>query len=304
MHDKVLIFPIDKGEEALQIASIWGTIESMRRIYLVPNVITAFSLVAGLFVIFKVNMIEPGMGTYKLLLTSSILLLLAACADLVDGAIARVMHAESEFGVLFDSLADAVTFGVAPSVLMLKSLSLEQGTPLSFFAVVGAMVFSVCGILRLVRFNVKHAMLKETSEEEKKKHQHFTGLPIPAAALAVVGSNLLMAYPRFEEWAGLSEPLQTIILGSISIVLGYFMISRFKFPSSKVLHFRVPSFQLVFFAVVLGFFVLYGILYFFPVTLFAAIWFYILLGWVLGLIRIIAGKKSKTLVEFEPDHDE
>ncbi len=276
----------------------------MRKIYLVPNFITAFSLAAGLFVIFKVNMIEPGMGTYKTLLTSSILLLLAACADLVDGAIARVMHAESEFGVLFDTLADAVTFGVAPSVLMLKSLSLQQGTPLSFFAVIGAMVFSICGILRLVRFNVKQYELKKTGAEKVKKNLHFTGLPIPAAALAVVGMNLLLVYPRFEGLAGLSPWIRTVLLGSISLVLGYFMLSRFKFPSAKVLHFQVPSFQLVFFAVVLAFFLLYGILYFFPVTLVAATWSYILLGWVLSIIRLIAGKKSKTLEDFEPDHDD
>ena len=120
-----------------------------RQVYLIPNVITAFGLACGLFVIFKVNMVEPGSG--KLPAVPSSLLrpfLLAAFADLLDGAIARVIRAESEFGFVFDSLADAVSFGVAPSVLLLKSLSLEQGTGLSFFAVIGAMLYSICGILR------------------------------------------------------------------------------------------------------------------------------------------------------------
>lgn len=276
----------------------------MRKVYIVPNIITAFSLASGLFVIFKVNMIEPGMGTYRSLMTSTILLLLAAFADWVDGAIARLMHAESEFGFLFDSLADAVTFGVAPSVLMLKSLSLERGTPLSFFAMIGAMVFSICGILRLVRFNVTMAAIKRLPKHRVKKFRHFIGLPIPAAALAVVSTNLLFAFPKFEEWSQLSETVQTILMTCIAIVLGYFMLSRFKFPSAKFLHFRVPSFQLVFIAVVSAFFFLYGVLYFFPVALAITTWLYILVGWVIIVIRMIAGKKSKTLVDFEPHHDD
>lgn len=274
----------------------------MRKIFIVPNVITAFGLASGLFVIFKVNMLEPGMGTYKSLLTSTLLLLFAAFADWVDGAIARVMHAESEFGFLFDSLSDAVTFGVAPSVLMLKSLSLEQGTPLSFFAVIGAMVFSICGILRLVRFNVTMAAVKRLPKHRAKKYRHFIGLPIPAAALAVVSINLLFAYPRFQNWFPVTEVQQTLIMTGVMLVLGYFMLSHFKFPSAKFLHFRVPSFSLVFFAVLLAFFFLYGILYFFPITLASVIWFYILVGWGITAIRLIVGKKSKTLKDFEPHH--
>lgn len=276
----------------------------MRRIYIAPNIITAFSLAAGLFVIFKVNMIEPGMGTYRSLMTSTILLLLAAFADLLDGAVARAMHAESEFGFLFDSLADAVSFGVAPSVLMLKTFSLEQGTPLSFIAMIGAMFFSICGILRLVRFNVTMAAIKKLPRHKMKKFRHFIGLPIPAAALAVVSANLLFADSRFEAFAGLSERTQTILMSSLMVLLGYFMVSRFKFPSAKVLHFRVPSFQLVAIAVILIVFLLYGVLYYFPFALAGAIWLYILFGWTLIIIRAVAGKKSKTLEDFEPYRDE
>src|SRR5271168_3017161 len=118
----------------------------MKQVYLIPNIITAFGLACGLFVIFKVNMVEPGSGTYQVLHASTLLLLVAAFADLLDGAVARVIRAESEFGFMFDSLADAISFGVAPSVLLLKSLSLEQGTGLSFFAMLGALLFSICGV--------------------------------------------------------------------------------------------------------------------------------------------------------------
>lgn len=276
----------------------------MRRIYIVPNIITAFSLACGLFVIFKVNMIEPGTTTYKALLTSTLLLLVASFADWVDGAIARVMHAESEFGFLFDSLSDAVTFGVAPSVLMLKTLSLERGTPLSFLAVIGAMVFSICGILRLVRFNVTMAAVKKLPKYKRKKFRHFIGFPIPAAALTIVGTNLLFSYPKFLEWFPLTQQVRVVIMATLALLIGYLMVSRFKFPSAKFLHFRVPSFQLVFFAVLACFFLLYGVLYFFPLTLALATWLYLFIGLLLLVIRRFVGKGSKTLQDFEPHHDD
>lgn len=276
----------------------------MRKINLVPNMITAFSLACGLFVIFKLNMVEPGMGTYQILYSSVVLLLLAALADFLDGAVARAMHAESEFGVVFDSLADAVSFGVAPSVLMLKNLSLEQGTGLSVFAIIGAMLFSICGVLRLVRFNVRKNEAKGNEALMADQKKHFTGLPIPAAALAAVSLNLLMSSALMESFCPMAEEWKAVLLTVGMIVLGFFMVSRWKFPSLKVLHFRVPSFHLVFFTVLFALFFLYGIFYFFPVILAVSLWGYIALGWILSIIRLIAGKKSKTLEDFEPDQED
>ncbi len=276
----------------------------MRQVYLIPNIITAFALSCGLFVIFKVNMVEPGSELFSVLNVSAILLLVAAFADLLDGAVARAIRAESEFGVLFDSLADAVSFGVAPSVLLLKALSLEPGTGLSFYAMLGCMLFSICGILRLVRFNVKAAQAKGNPEAMADQKKHFTGLPIPASALAAVSANLLLSSPFMEKFFPISQETKAIVLSSIMIVLGYFMVSRWKFPSSKALHFRVPSFQLVFLTVILAIFVIYGVLYFLPVMLAVVTWGYILLAWALSLIRVIAGKKSKTLEDFEPEQED
>ena len=276
----------------------------MKRVYLIPNIITAFSLACGLFVIFKVNMVEPGMGTYQVLHASALILLVAALADVLDGAVARVIRAESEFGAMFDSLADGISFGVAPSVLLLKSLSLEQGTGLSFFAVMGAMLFSIGGVLRLVRFNVKAHEAKANAEAALAHKKHFTGLPIPAGALAAVSANLFFASPFGETLFPMSPSTRAIVLTCIMIVLGFFMVSRWKFPSVKALHFRVPSFQLVFVTVILAICVFYGILYYFPIFLAVMTWAYVVLAWSLSIIRLIAGKKSKTLEDFEPDQDE
>lgn len=276
----------------------------MRKVNFIPNIITAFSLACGLFVIFKVNMVEPGSGTYQVLFSAVVLLLVAAVADFFDGAVARMIKAESEFGFMFDSLADAVSFGVAPSVLMLKTLSLEQGTGLSFFALLGAMLYSICGILRLVRFNVKVGEAKGNADLEAAQKKHFTGLPIPASAMAAVSVNLLIASPFCDRYLPMSQETKAIVLTCAMIVLGYFMVSRWKFPSMKALHFRVPSFQLVFLTAILAISILYGILYYFPVFLAVITWVYLIVAWVLSIIRLIAGKKSKTLEDFEPDQEE
>lgn len=273
----------------------------MRKVYLLPNLITAFGLACGLFVIFKVNMVEPGSGDYDVMLASSILLLVAALADFVDGAVARAIHAESEFGVIFDSLADVVSFGVAPSVLMLKSLSLEQGTILSFLGALGGMVFSLCAVLRLVRFSVK-ATLKNKSDEPSLKH--FTGLPIDAAAAAAVSANLVLLAPYLEPYFTVTNTMRAIFLSVCMVVLGYLMVSRVKFPSLKVLHFKIPSFHLVFVTVILSILVLYGVFNYFAIVFFLISWVYILLGLILSVTRLIMGKNSKTLQEFDPDSDD
>ena len=193
---------------------------------------------------------------------------------------------------------------MAPSVLLLKFLSLEQGTTLSFFAMCGAMFFSLCGVLRLVRFNVKTNEAKGNAALAAANKKHFTGLPIPAGALAALSAIVFFASPFQEKFLPISDNIKAIILTCIMIVLGYFMISRWKFPSVKMLHIRVPSFHLVLVTVALTLFLLYGILHFLPVVMLIATWSYVVLAWILSLIRLIAGKKSKTLEDFEPDNEE
>ena len=275
----------------------------MRQFYLLPNIITAFGLSCGLFVVFKTNMTEPGVGAYELLYSSALLLLLAAFADLLDGAVARIMRVESEFGSMFDSLADAISFGVAPAVLFLKSLSLEPATSLSFFAVVGGMLYTICGVLRLVRFNVKAHEIKTNKEALEAYKKNFTGLPIPASAAAAIAINLFLHSTFAKEWFHFSYHTRAIVLTCFMFLLGYLMVSKWKFPSLKTLHLRVPSFHLILFTVLIAIFILFGIFYFLPVVLVVCTLGYILIGCILTLIRMIAGKKSKALADFEMDDD-
>jgi CDP-diacylglycerol--serine O-phosphatidyltransferase len=187
---------------------------------------------------------------------------------------------------------------------MLKALSLEQGTFLSFFSATGAMVFSVCGVLRLARFHVKAAEIKASGEIDKELKKHFTGLPIPAAAAAAVSSNLFFLSPWIVDLIPIGKCEISIVLTCIMIVLGYFMVCRLKFPSLKILHFRIPSFHFAFFTGLIAILLLYGILHFFALVLAFLSWSYILLSLVLSVIRLIAGKKSKTLEDFEPEPED
>jgi CDP-diacylglycerol---serine O-phosphatidyltransferase len=278
--------------------------KKLKKIALLPNVITAFGLTCGLFVIFKMNMTGVGEVTPQVLTAVTAILLLAALADLLDGAIARAIKAESDFGGIFDTLADAISFGVAPSVIILKSLSLHPGTKLSFLVTAAAIIFSICGVLRLVRFNVNALEAKSNADLAKAHKKHFTGLPIPAAAASAVSLNLFLFSEDFVSTVALSKTAEAWILSLALILLGYCMISRWKFPSIKTLEFRVASFRSVFFTVLAAVLIFYGILHFFALVFVVLSWGYVFIAWTLAIIRKLAGRKSKTLEEFEPEPDE
>ncbi|MCB1181201.1 MAG: phosphatidylcholine/phosphatidylserine synthase [Chlamydiia bacterium] len=282
----------------------------MKRIYFIPNAITAFGLACGLFVIFKLCFGVKG-DLYTLFQSASILILLAAVADLADGAVARLIKAESEFGGQFDSLADAVTFGVAPPLLALKSISVAGGPGplLTFFVIIAAMIYSLCGVLRLVRFNIRSRWAKLEADNGNpsyliKQKRHFTGLPIPAAGMGTISLTLFLISPFADLYLPFSVELRCGILTFAMMILGYFMVSRWKFPSVKALHFRVPSFYLVFATGIITVAVLYGILDYFALVFFILSWLYLFTGAAFAIIRRIVGKRSRALLEYEPEPEE
>jgi CDP-diacylglycerol--serine O-phosphatidyltransferase len=272
----------------------------MKKVYFIPNIITAFGLSCGLFVIFKACLLQGDITSSMPLMVS--LLLVAAFADLLDGAVARAMRAESEFGVVFDTLSDAITFGIAPSILMIKTLPLSQSKSLNFIFIAATMVYALCGVLRLVRYNVKASLAKHDIELEMSQKKHFTGLPIPAAAITSLAINFNQNL--FGDLFQLDDTKLRLFLSASEFILGYLMISRIKYPSSKALHFRMASFQLVFVAVLGVICSLYGVLYYFKETLLIISLSYNVVALILGCIRKIAGKKSKTLVDYEPEEED
>lgn len=276
----------------------------IKKSQLLPNIITAFGLCCGLFAIFKINMTPLGQAGYDVLALTTGILLLAAFADVLDGAIARMMKAESDFGGQFDSMCDAITFGVAPSVIVLKSLSITPGTEMSYLLTAAAMVYSVCGVLRLVRFNLAAQQSVEDEQLQEAHKRNFTGLPIPAAAAAAISGNLFLVSEEFKSLIEISNDTRAWILFFQMIILGYFMISRWKFPSTKALQIRIKSFQQVFLMVLFAVFIIfYGIIQHFSVVFVILSWGYVVIAWILSIIRLATGKQSKALEDFEPDPD-
>ncbi len=275
-------------------------IKDLKKIYLLPNVITAFGLSCGLFVIFKMTTLIGGPVDVETLQATAGILILAAFADLLDGAVARAMKAESYFGGLFDSLADAITFGVAPAIIVLRSLALPPSSELSFWLTISAMVFTVCGVLRLVRYSV----MAQQQAEDAPVRKNFTGLPIPAAAAAIISSNLYLASDACGKFFPKCGELRAGILIVLMILVGYLMISRWKFPSLQTLQVRVASFRIVFLTVLAAVLIFYGFLYHFPVVFVTLTWGYIVTAFGLSLARLIAGRRAKALEDFEPEPDD
>lgn len=276
----------------------------MKRAALLPNLFTAFALACGLFAIFKMNMTEVGHVTVNNLIAVSGILILAAFADLLDGAIARAMKAESDFGGLFDSLADSINFGVAPSVIVLKTLSAAPGSMHSFFLTFAAMIYTICGVLRLIRFNVNKMQAQNNDELLAAAKKNFTGLPIPAACGACISANLFFATLSKEYPSFMTPELMTGLMFFVMTILGYLMISRFRFPSLKSLHIKVSSFKIVFFSTLAALLLFFGIIHNFPLFFFTIAWLYPVVSLILSLVRKIAGNKTKSLADFDPTPEE
>lgn len=264
----------------------------MKRTLILPNVVTASSLSCGLFVIFKMSMIAPGSVTYQNVLVAVAILLLAAVLDLLDGALARAMKVESEFGGVFDSLSDAVSFGVAPSVVILKALAVDTTGMLFFALAIGAMLYSISGVLRLVRFTVSKA-----KPEDQEAKASFIGLPIPASAAIALATTLFM----LSEGALFTAEMRSIIATGVFFILGYFMISRWKFPSLKTLRIRVASFQVVLITACIAAVVLLTAVQNFAALFFSIAWGYFVVSWSLSLYRLFTGKRPQALDESEEE---
>lgn len=144
---------------------------------LVPNAITVSALCVGLtsirFAIEGAAILEPEKAEpiWKICVAAVIL---AGMLDGIDGRIARLLKAQSRFGAELDSLADSISFGVAPA-LILYLWSLQQLPRLGWFA---ALAFAICCVLRLARFNARIDMV----DEPRKQAGFLTGVPAPVGA--------------------------------------------------------------------------------------------------------------------------
>lgn len=151
-------------------------------------------------------------------------ILAAFICDMFDGRVARFGGRESPFGREFDSLADLISFGIAPALLVYKIVLSDFYTKEVAGSV--AFLYLLCGALRLARFNVVSA------QSNGKASKEFLGFPIPAAAGVVASITLLMLnvekYNKpidFDKWRG--------VLLALLVFLSFMMFSKFKYPSFK-----------------------------------------------------------------------
>ena len=181
-----------------------------RGIYLLPSVFTVANIFCGFYSV--VSSIRGDMAFAALLIGAAVLL------DALDGRVARFANSSSEFGKEFDSLADQVSFGVAPMVLAFQ-WGLHLWPRLGWLS---GFLFVVCGAMRLARFNTQQA---------PNDRRFFVGMPIPAAASVVAA--LVYQFPAPMVTRADSLPLLGLIL-----MLSLLMVSGLKYYSFKDLDIR------------------------------------------------------------------
>jgi CDP-diacylglycerol--serine O-phosphatidyltransferase len=240
-------------------------------VYILPNLFTTGNLFCGFWAIISVFQ--------EKFFFAAIAILVASVFDVLDGKVARLSGATSKFGVQYDSLADLVSFGVAPALLAF-SWALR---PYGRFGWLAAFLFVVCGALRLARFNVMSA-----SGETK----YFKGLPIPAAASMIALTILL--YLRLIETGWVKD---IVILVTIYI-LAFLMVSNIRYFSMKELNLAKRKPFSIFMFIVLSMIVIVME----PVLmLFGFILLYILSG---PVSMVMAWHKKRVLRRMEPVPEE
>ena len=186
------------------------------KIYLLPNLLTAGNMACGFFALTWIFKYEQG-GSFGPIMFAIRLILFAFIFDFFDGRVARLAHKESHFGREFDSLADMVSFGVAPAFLVYRII-------LPDFVKTGwmvAAVYLVCGGIRLARFNVLAGA---------KGGREFLGFPIPSAAALVVSVTMLMMSLQEQDRA---LGRWRFALPVLMIMLSWLMVSNVRYPTFK-----------------------------------------------------------------------
>ncbi len=186
--------------------------------YILPNLFTLASIYCG---ILSIHLSTTAESAAQMALAAWLLVVAMAC-DAFDGRVARLTKSESEFGIQMDSLADAISFGVAPAFLLYTWGLSELGDLGLFFA----FVFASCSVMRLARFNVM-------ANAEPGVMKYFLGLPTPLAAGAVV--SVVLAH------VALTDQITTTAnwsVAAMAVLLGGLMVSNVRYRTFKDVRFH------------------------------------------------------------------
>jgi CDP-diacylglycerol--serine O-phosphatidyltransferase len=211
------------------------------RIYFLPNLMTAGNLFCGFMAIvhcIQARLAETALsGNYRELTNAehykyAVWFIFGAAAfDTLDGRLARMGGRESLFGAEFDSLADVISFGMAPALLMFYLILAPTTGDYEWFRNIGwaiGFIYLLCAAMRLARFNViTNPLLRPGTKDSSKD---FVGLPVPAAALTVAATVLFLlkladADRSLKSWALALPPLMLLV--------AFLMVSTVRYPSGK-----------------------------------------------------------------------
>lgn len=192
-----------------------------RGVYLLPNLLTTAALFAGFYAV-----VASMKGDFD---AAAIAIFVAMILDGLDGRVARMTNTQSDFGAEYDSMADMVSFGIAPA-LVAYNWALEDLGKIGWLA---AFIYTAGAALRLARFNTQVGVADK---------RYFQGLASPAAAAIVAGmvwlGNNAGIIPNTPKFADLYSPLIPIIATFITVAAGLLMVSNFKYHSFKEFDWR------------------------------------------------------------------
>ena len=265
------------------------------KIYFLPNLLTAGNLFCGFIALTKIVEADPDSADFSLTIRWALFYILLACiCDLLDGRVARMGGYESPFGREFDSLADIVSFGVAPAFLVHRIVLADVfklHPKLGWFI---ASIYLICGAFRLARFNC----LAEKAGSGGGKE--FVGFPIPAAAGYVASLTLLLLWAEDAGYTKFRESYVRFALPVLLVFLSLMMVSQVKYPTFKKLDFRATRTfpKMVAIVVIIGlFFILWDVLLQFALpALFTAYLIY-------GFVRPFISGRMRHEIEEEDDEE-
>jgi CDP-diacylglycerol---serine O-phosphatidyltransferase len=204
--------------------------ETKLKIYFLPNLMTAGNLFCGFIALTRIVEADLNSANFTHVIRHALFFILLACIfDILDGRVARMGGVESPFGREFDSLADIISFGVAPAFLVHRIVLKDVFVSLPEVGWFISSIYLICGALRLARFNCLAAMPAAGPCKE------FTGFPIPAAAGLVASITLLLL--GLEDH-GYATGRWRYVLPFIMVFLSVMMVSDVKYPSFKSIDWR------------------------------------------------------------------
>lgn len=212
--------------------------EAAARIYLLPNLFTAGNMLCGFLAIktcIEARFVTEAAARGDHYILAVWFIVLGCVCDLFDGRVARASGRMSLFGAEFDSIADIISFGMAPA-LMACFLLIQPGQneDLRLATWLLAFVYLVCAGVRLARFNVLTNPLVR-GNERRIEGGDFVGLPSPAAAGTVASVVLVLAQILRADPEGLEQnrTLLGAVLLPLMLLLSWLMVSNIRFPSFK-----------------------------------------------------------------------